>query len=163
MSRSAAKIVTLDHLAEALEPRRRDGQTVALANGLFDVLHVGHLRYLEGASQEADLLVVAINADPSARTLKGSPRPFIPQDQRAELLAGFECVDYVTIFEELDVEPLLRTLRPEVHCKGTDYTEETVPEAQVARELGVRIAIVGDPKRHASQFLIRRIRSTHDL
>jgi len=162
MSVTRSKILTLDRLTAALDPPRRGGSTVALANGLFDVLHVGHLRYLEAASNEADLLVVAINCDESARTLKGSPRPYVPQDQRAELLAGFECVDHVTIFEELDVEALLRTLRPDVHCKGTDYTEETVPEAEVARELGIRIAIVGDPKRHATEDLIERIRSSHD-
>jgi rfaE bifunctional protein nucleotidyltransferase chain/domain len=163
MSLTASKIVTLDRLTAALDPSCRDGSTIALANGLFDVLHVGHLRYLEGAAYEADVLVVAINSDVSARDLKGSPRPYVPQDQRAELLAGFECVDHVTLFDELTVEPLLRTLRPDVHCKGTDYTEDTVPEAEVARELGIRIAIVGDPKHHATQALIKRIRSGQDF
>ena len=163
MSLTASKIVTLDRLTAALDLPRREGSTIALANGLFDVLHVGHLRYLEGASSEADVLVVAINSDASARALKGSPRPYVPQDQRAELLAGFECVDHVTLFEDLNVEPLLRTLRPDVHCKGTDYTKDTVPEAEVARELGIRTAIVGDPKHHATQALIERIRSSHDL
>jgi len=163
MTLTASKIVTLDRLTAALVPPRRNGSTVALANGLFDVLHVGHLRYLEGAANQADVLVVAINSDESARALKGSPRPHVPQAERAELLAGFECVDHVTIFEELDVESLLRTLHPDVHCKGTDYTEETVPEAEVARELGIRIAIVGDRKQHATQSLIKRIRSSHDL
>jgi rfaE bifunctional protein nucleotidyltransferase chain/domain len=163
MSLTESKIVTLDRLTAALDPSCRDGSTIALANGLFDVLHVGHLRYLEGAAHEADVLVVAINSDASARALKGSPRPYVPQDQRAELIAGFECVDHVTLFDELTVEPLLRTLRPDVHCKGTDYTADTVPETGVAGELGIRIAIVGDPKRHATRALITKVRSVHEL
>jgi rfaE bifunctional protein nucleotidyltransferase chain/domain len=163
MSLTESKIVTLDRLTAALDPSCRDGSTIALANGLFDVLHVGHLRYLEGAAHEADVLVVAINSDASARALKGSPRPYVPQDQRAELIAGFECVDHVTLFDELTVEPLLRTLRPDVHCKGTDYTADSVPEAEVAGELGIRIAIVGDPKRHATRALITKVRSFHEL
>jgi rfaE bifunctional protein nucleotidyltransferase chain/domain len=160
VSRASSKILTLGRLTATLEARRQEGRTVALANGLFDILHVGHLRYLEGAASQADLLVVAINADASARALRGAPRPHVPQDQRAELLAGFECIDHVTIFEDLTVEPLLRAIRPDVHCKGTDYTEETVPEAEAAKELGIRIAITGDPKRHSTRALIDRIRST---
>ena len=142
-----------------LEPLRRSGRTIALANGLFDLLHVGHLRYLQGAKEEADLLVVAVNSDASARALKGRSRPVVPQDERAEILAGFECVDFVTVFEETTVEATLRRLRPEVHCKGTDYTTATVPEREVARALGIRVAIVGDPKTHASRDLIERVRS----
>ena len=163
MSLTASRVVTLDRLAAALDAPRRDGSTIALANGLFDVLHVGHLRYLEAAAHEADFLVVAINSDASARALKGPSRPYVEQEQRAELIAGFECVDHVIIFDELTVEPVLRTLRPDVHCKGTDYTEDTVPEAEVARELGIRVAIVGDPKHHATRALIERIRSVHDV
>jgi rfaE bifunctional protein nucleotidyltransferase chain/domain len=159
MSRTSSKILSLDRLPADVGPGRREGRTLALANGLFDILHVGHLRYLEGAASQADLLLVAINSDASARALRGASRPHVPEHQRAELLAGFECVDYVTVFEEMTVEPLLRALRPDVHCKGTDYTEETVPEAGLARELGIRIAIVGDPKHHATQSLITRIRS----
>ena len=155
---SERKIVVLAALLRALEEPRREGRTVALANGLFDILHVGHLRYLEAASREADLLVVALNSDDSARRLKGPGRPIVPERERAELVAGFSCVDYVTVFAESNVETLLRRLRPEVHCKGTDYTAATVPEREVARALGVRVAIVGDPKDHATREIIRRIR-----
>jgi rfaE bifunctional protein nucleotidyltransferase chain/domain len=152
------KIVSVEKLPALLEDERRAGRRVALANGLFDILHVGHLRYLRAAREEADRLVVAVNSDASARRLKGPSRPVTPQDERAELLAGFACVDYVTIFEDDTVEPLLRALRPDVHCKGTDYTAETVPEAGLARELGIRVAIVGDPKNHATRDIITRLR-----
>lgn len=152
------RVVTVPELLAALAPERAAGKSVVMANGLFDLLHVGHLRYLEDASREGDVLVVAVNADASCRALKGPDRPIVPQDERAELIAGFRCVDYVVIFEELTVEPLLRTLRPDVHCKGTDYTADTVPEREVARELGIRVAITGDPKRHATRDLIRQVR-----
>jgi rfaE bifunctional protein nucleotidyltransferase chain/domain len=160
VTRVAGKVLGLEHLREALETHRDQGRTIALANGLFDILHVGHLRYLEAAAGEADILVVATNSDASARYLRGAPRPYVPQEQRAEILAGLECVDHVTVFEGPDVGPLLRALRPDVHCKGTDYTADTVPEGAAARALGIRIAIVGDPKNHATTDLIRRIRST---
>ena len=155
---ASAKVAELGPLIGLLEPARRAGKTVALANGLFDILHVGHLRYLEGAAREADLLVVAVNSDASARRLKGPTRPVVPENERAELIAGFACVDHVLLFAEDSVDNVLRDLRPDVHCKGTDYTNETVPEREVARELGIRIAIVGDPKRHATRDLIRQIR-----
>ena len=145
-------------MLQALASLRAAGRTVALANGLFDLLHVGHLHYLEGAKEQADLLVVAINSDASARALKGPSRPVVPQEERAELVAGFACVDYVMIFEESSVEPVLRSVRPDVHCKGTDYTSDTVPEREVAKELGIRGAIVGDPKTHATRDLIDRVR-----
>ena len=153
-----SKIVDRAALVERMGEHRLAGRTVAFANGLFDILHVGHLRYLEAARAEADALVVAINSDVSARRLKGPDRPLVPEDERAELIGGFACVDYVTVFDEGTVEPLLRTPRPDVHCKGTDYTPETVPERDVARELGIRIAIVGDPKDHATTDVIRKIR-----
>jgi rfaE bifunctional protein nucleotidyltransferase chain/domain len=152
------KFVEPAALRDRVAAAKRDGRTVAMANGLFDILHVGHLRYLEGSSLEGDLLVVAVNSDASARALKGPDRPIVPQAERAELVAGFACVDFVTIFEETTVEPLLRSLRPDVHCKGTDYTEETVPEVAIARELGIRVAIVGDPKNHATREMIQRMR-----
>ena len=155
---SPGKVVTLDELLADAVRFRAGGQTIALANGLFDVLHVGHLRYLEGARSEADRLVVAINSDASARALKGPARPVVPQSERAELVAGFACVDRVVMFDAPTVEPVLRALRPDVHCKGTDYTAETVPEREVARELGIRVAIVGDPKSHATSDLIKRLR-----
>ena len=152
------KVLSLSALVEQVRAARAAGRTVALANGLFDLLHVGHLRYLEGAKAEADLLVVAINADVSARALKGEGRPVVPEAERAELVAGFACVDWVTIFSDRTVEPLLRALRPDVHRKGTDYTAETVPERELARELGIRVAIVGDPKDHATSDLLGRLR-----
>ena len=157
-----AKVVDREFLVERIADARTAGRTVALANGLFDILHVGHLRYLESAAFEADLLVVAINADASARKLKGPDRPLIPEAERAELVAGFGCVDLVVIFSELSVEPLLRELRPDVHCKGTDYTPETVPEAALAKELGIRVAIVGDPKDHASTEILSRMKASPD-
>jgi len=155
--RESGKTLSRDALVAELARQRAAGRSVAMANGLFDLLHVGHLRYLEAARHEADLLVVAVNSDASARRLKGPTRPVTPERERAELIGGFACVDYVTIFGEKTVEPLLRALRPDVHCKGTDYTAETVPEAGVARELGIRIAIVGDPKNHATREILGRI------
>lgn len=155
---ATAKLLERDPLIRALAPQRAAGRRVALANGLFDLLHVGHLRYLRAARAEADLLVVGLNSDASARRLKGPSRPIVPQHERAELLAGFDCVDFITIFEEDDAVPLLRALLPDVHCKGTDYTAETVPEASTALELGIRVAIVGDPKTHATRDIIARLR-----
>lgn len=157
---ATGKIVDLATMVSRREALRREGRTLALANGLFDILHVGHLRYLEGAAAEADELLVAVNGDASARALKGPDRPITPQAERAELLAGFACVRWVTVFEEADVVGLLRAVRPDVHCKGTDYTADNVPEAGVARELGIRVAIVGDPKDHATRDIIARLRST---
>lgn len=144
--------------AELSASLRAEGKSIALANGLFDILHVGHLRYLEAAAREADVLVVAVNSDRSARELKGAGRPVVPERERAELLAGFRCVDHVIVFDEATVAGVLRELRPDVHCKGTDYTTDTVPERAVAEELGIRIAIVGDAKRHATRDLLSRIR-----
>jgi rfaE bifunctional protein nucleotidyltransferase chain/domain len=154
----ADKVVSRSELLRRAASWRAEGKTVALANGLFDIVHVGHLRYLEEAATLADVLVVAINDDASARALKGPDRPIVPQDERAELVAGFRCVTLVTLFGENTVEPLLRALLPAVHCKGTDYTTETVPERDTARELGIKVAITGDPKTHATRDLIRRIR-----
>jgi rfaE bifunctional protein nucleotidyltransferase chain/domain len=158
MSRATTKIMERGALRARLALARAEGLRIALANGLFDLLHVGHLRYLEDAAAEADVLLVAINSDRSARRLKGAGRPIVPQAERAELVAGLACVDWVTIFDEPTVEALLRELAPDVHCKGTDYSPETVPERDVARELGIRVAIVGDPKQHATRDLIERIR-----
>ena len=154
-----SSILPLDQLVETLAPLRRAGKTVALANGLFDLLHVGHLRYLQAAKNEADVLVVALNSDDSARSLKGPSRPLVPQQERAELVSGLSCVDFVTIFDDSSVDEVLRVVQPHVHCKGTDYTPDSVPERAVAQQLGIRIAIVGDPKSHATRDLIRQIRS----
>ncbi len=142
------------HVAEA----RRAGRTIALANGVFDLLHVGHLRYLEGARREADLLVVAVNDDAAVAALKGPGRPVLPAADRAELVAALRCVDAVVIFPEPTVTPLLELLRPEVHCKGTDYTVATVPERATVQAYGGRTVIVGDPKDHSTRDLLRQIR-----
>ncbi len=151
-----ARILTRSELVTAIQANRGNAR-IALANGLFDLLHVGHVRYLEAAKREGDVLVVAINADASARALKGPGRPIVPEGERAELVAALRCVDYVTIFDEPTVEPLIRALAPVIHCKGTDYSPDTVPERQAVRETGGRIAIVGDPKDHATRDLIRLI------
>jgi rfaE bifunctional protein nucleotidyltransferase chain/domain len=153
-------VVTREELLRRAAAWRAEGKTVALANGMFDIVHVGHLRYLEEAAGLADALVVAVNDDASARALKGPDRPIVPQSERAELIAGFGCVSLVTIFGESTVEALLRALVPDVHCKGTDYTAETVPERETARSLGIRVAITGDPKSHATRDLIAQIRGS---
>ncbi|MBI3449717.1 MAG: adenylyltransferase/cytidyltransferase family protein [Acidobacteria bacterium] len=152
------RVLALDDLLAAIHFRRASGAKVALANGLFDILHVGHLRYLEAACREADILVVAVNGDASAARLKGPGRPIVPAVERAEILAGFGCVDYVTIFDDDTVSRVILALRPEVHCKGTDYTLETVPERDAVASYGGRVAIVGDPKAHATRDLIEVIR-----
>ncbi len=136
---------------------RAASRAVAFANGCFDLLHVGHIRYLESAAEEADVLVVAINDDDSVRTLKGEGRPILSASDRAELVAALRCVDYVIIFPEPNVGPLLTALRPDVHCKGTDYTLESVPERDIVAGYGGRTAIVGDPKDHSTRDLLSRI------
>jgi rfaE bifunctional protein nucleotidyltransferase chain/domain len=156
---AASKIVDLDGARERVTDARGGDATVALANGCFDLLHVGHLRYLEGARREADLLVVGVNGDDSVRRLKGPGRPVLPSAERALLVAALRCVDLVVVFEEDDVGRLLLALRPDVHCKGTDYTPETVPEKDVVRSYGGRVAIVGDEKGHDTRALLERIRS----
>jgi rfaE bifunctional protein nucleotidyltransferase chain/domain len=151
------KVLDRAALVDAIAAERQAGRTVALANGCFDLLHVGHVRYLEGAAQEADVLVVAINDDASVRTLKGENRPILDEASRAELVAALRCVDYVTVFPELTVGPLLKVLHPDVHCKGTDYTVDTVPERAIVQAYGGRTAIVGDPKDHSTRDLIARV------
>ena len=156
------RVVTGDELEQLVTEDRKAGRTIAMANGCFDVLHVGHVRYLEGASREADRLVVAVNDDESVHALKGAGRPILPGSARAELVAALRCVDYVVLFPEPTVERLLRRLTPDVHCKGTDYTVETVPEREVVRAYGGRTAIVGDPKDHSTRGLIDRVARTPD-
>jgi len=151
------QVLTDSELVTRVAEDRRAGCTIAFANGVFDLLHVGHVRYLEGARAEGDRLVVAVNDDASVRGLKGDGRPILPDAARAELVAALRAVDYVVIFPERTVERLLRLLRPDVHCKGTDYTEDTVPERDVVREYGGRVAIVGDPKDHSTRELIARL------
>jgi D-glycero-beta-D-manno-heptose 1-phosphate adenylyltransferase len=154
---SREKIVPLEKLREILHAERAHGKSIVLANGIFDLLHVGHVRYLEGAKREGDLLVVGINSDASARQLKGPGRPVMDERGRAELVAALAAVDRVVIFPELNVEALLEAIHPDVHAKGTDYTAETVPERQTAARLGIRVAIVGDPKQHSTTDLFRGI------
>jgi len=155
---AASKLGALEQVSERVAAARREGRTVGLANGCFDVLHVGHIRYLEGARAEADMLVVGVNGDASVRRLKGEGRPVMPAQDRALVVAALRAVEHVLVFEDDDVSRLLLTLRPDVHCKGTDYTPETVPERDVVRSYGGRVAIVGDPKRHDTHALLARIR-----
>ena len=152
-------VLTESELLSRVAADRAAHRTIAFANGCFDVLHVGHVRYLEGARREADRLVVAVNDDASVRALKGDGRPVLPAAARAELVAALRAVDYVVLFGETTVERLLRLLVPDVHCKGTDYTLDTVPEREVMRALGKRVAIVGDPKDHATRDLLARVRA----
>ena len=158
MRTAPSKIATLAEVEARVEEARRAGKTVALANGCFDVLHVGHVRYLQGARREADVLVVGLNGDDSVRRLKGPGRPVLGEQDRALLVAAVRAVDHVVVFAEDDVKGLLLALRPDVHCKGTDYTPETVPEKDVVRSYGGRVAIVGDAKDHDTRSLLRRIR-----
>ena len=151
------RVVSVVQLAAEIGRERAAGRTVALANGCFDVLHVGHVRYLQGAAAEADRLIVAINDDQSVAELKGPGRPILPASDRAELVAELRGVDYVITFGERTVERLLRLIKPDVHCKGTDYTIDSVPERSIVLEYGGRTAIVGDPKQHATRELIARI------
>lgn len=151
------KVVDLGALASLLQQDRAAGRLIAFANGCFDILHVGHVRYLQGASAEGDRLVVAVNDDESVRVLKGDGRPIMTAADRAELVAAVRGVDYVIVFSGRTVGPLLERLRPDVHCKGTDYTVESVPERAIVEAYGGRTAIVGDPKDHSTTELLSRI------
>jgi rfaE bifunctional protein nucleotidyltransferase chain/domain len=154
------RLLAFDDLPRLREDASRAGRTIALANGLFDLFHVGHLRYLEGARRLADLLVVAVNGDASARLQgKGPGRPVVPAAERAEIVAALRCVDHVVLFETRDVVPVIRALRPDVQVKGTDYTPETIPEAAEVRAYGGRVAIAGDPKDHSTTALVGRLRA----
>lgn len=155
---TAAKISTLDEVLERVAPLRAQGKKVALANGVFDLLHVGHVRYLEGARALADLLVVAVNSDASTRAYKGPDRPIVPEAERAELVAALACTDHVFVFGEPDVRRVLERLRPDVHVKGTDYTPDSVPERDIVRAYGGRVAIAGDPKDHSTSALAGRLK-----
>jgi rfaE bifunctional protein nucleotidyltransferase chain/domain len=151
-------IVTRDALSVRVAEHRAQGQTIALANGVFDLLHVGHLRYLQGAAAEADVLVVAVNDDAAVRQLKGEGRPIVGESERAELVDALRGVDYVVLFADQTVGPLLEALRPDVHCKGTDYTVDTVPERAIVSAYGGRTAIVGDPKDHSTRDIVARLK-----
>lgn len=152
-----SKIGDRDALLAWVRETRAKGETIAFANGCFDLLHVGHVRYLQAAAREADRLIVAINDDGSVARLKGAGRPILPETARAELVAALRVVDRVVLFGEPTVETLLRAIEPDVHCKGTDYTVDTVPEREVVRSYGGRIAIVGDPKDHSTRDLLKQI------
>lgn len=151
-----AKRSSLEALVAELTPSKRR-ETLVLANGVFDLFHVGHLRYLEAAAEEAELLVVAVNSDASTRAYKGPDRPVVPEEERVEILCSLACVDHVLLFDGTDVTEVLRVLRPDVHAKGTDYTPDSVPEGHVVRAYGGRVVICGDPKDHSSTALIAQL------
>jgi rfaE bifunctional protein nucleotidyltransferase chain/domain len=154
---AAARILERNRLIARVAIARRGGARVVFANGCFDILHVGHVRYLEAARGLGDLLVVGVNDDEQVRRLKGEGRPFVPARERAEVIASLRAVDYVTVFHEPTVTELLLALRPDIHAKGTDYTEETVPERDVVRSFGGRVQIVGDPKDHSSTEMLKNV------
>lgn len=156
---AASLILNRETIIDRVRSARAAGSTIVMANGCFDVLHAGHVRYLQGARALGDVLVVAVNSDLQVRALKGDGRPILSQLERAELIASLEAVDLVTIFDEPTVTALLLALKPDVHAKGTDYTEETVPERDVVRSYGGRVAIVGDPKDHSTSALLKKVSS----
>ena len=158
MREAQPKIVSREALKEQLAREKSRGRRIVFANGCFDGLHVGHARYLEAARREGDVLVVGVNSDASTRELKGPGRPILEESARATLVAAVRAVDYVVIFSEPNVEPLLEELRPDVHAKGTDYTVDTVPERATAERLGIRVAIVGDRKDHSTRALLETVR-----
>jgi rfaE bifunctional protein nucleotidyltransferase chain/domain len=151
------RVLTRKELVRKVAEARKGGARIVLANGCFDVLHVGHVRYLEGARKLGDILIVGINSDAQVALQKGAGRPVLPASERAEIVASLESVTYVTIFDEPTVEQLLLALKPDVHAKGTDYTAETVPERDVVRSYGGEVAIVGDPKDHSTSAIIARL------
>jgi rfaE bifunctional protein nucleotidyltransferase chain/domain len=153
----SGKRLSLEDLPRLRAEATAAGRTVALANGVFDLFHVGHLRYLQGARALADLLVVAVNTDASTRALKGPGRPVVPEGERAEILEALTCVDHVVLFGSRDVVPVIRALRPDVQVKGTDYTPDTIPEAAEVRAYGGRVAVAGDPKDHSTTELIGKL------
>ena len=155
--RAASKVSTVEDLKAVCDAARRAKKTITFANGCFDLLHVGHVRYLQGARAEGDVLIVAVNADASVKKLKGPDRPLQNEHDRALLVAALHVVDWVVVFPEDTVENLLVALKPDVQCKGTDYTEDTVPERHVVRSYGGRVAIVGDPKDHNTSTLLARL------
>lgn len=156
------KILSREGLHDVLDEHRRAGRKIVFANGVFDLLHAGHVRYLQAARAEGDLLIVGINSDASTTRLKGQGRPILTERGRAALVAALEAVTYVVVFDDLDVNALLREFQPDVHAKGTDYTPESVPERETAALLGIRVAIVGDPKRHSTRDLFARLRQPAD-
>jgi rfaE bifunctional protein nucleotidyltransferase chain/domain len=153
-----APIVDERELTATLERERASGKRIAFANGCFDVLHVGHIRYLQDAARVADVLVVGVNGDDSVRQLKGEGRPVMPAQERAELISAIRGVGYVTIFDETSPARLLQTLRPDFQCKGTDYSADSVPEAEIVKAYGGKVVIVGDPKDHSTTAVLEKMR-----
>lgn len=151
-------VVSRDDARRQVAEWRAGGQSIVLANGVFDLLHVGHLRYLEGAKALGDRLVVAVNSDASTRAYKGPGRPVIPQAERAELVAALRCADLVLVFDEPDVRAVIRELKPDVHAKGTDYTPQSIPERAEVEAYGGRVAVTGDPKDHSTTALVGRLK-----
>ena len=151
------KVKTREELAEIIGRHKAAGRRVVLANGCFDLLHGGHISYLEDSKKVGDILVVAVNSDASIKRLKGDKRPIFPQKERLEILEALECIDYIMVFDEPTVDGLLRELRPDVHSKGTDYTRDTVPERRTALELGIETHIAGAPKENATKDIIQVI------
>ncbi len=159
----SSKIIPRDEVSALGERLRQEGRRIAFANGCFELLHVGHVRFLEGAKAEGDVLIVGVNSDHAVEELKGPGRPLLPAEARVELVAALECVDYVVVFDDLTAEGVLRDLRPHVQCKGTDYTEDSVPERAVMEELGGTVRIVGDPKDHSTRDILAEIRKRSKL
>jgi rfaE bifunctional protein nucleotidyltransferase chain/domain len=153
-----APILDEREILQAVDSERRRGKSIAFANGVFDVLHVGHVRYLQGAAMTADVLIVGVNGDASVRSIKGEGRPVMVERERAELVSAIRGVSYVTIFQEDSPSRLLQLLKPDFHCKGTDYTPDSVPEAGVVREYGGKVVIVGDPKDHSTTAILEKMR-----
>jgi D-glycero-beta-D-manno-heptose 1-phosphate adenylyltransferase len=162
MQASNSKVVSRDALIGIVSYARAAGLRIVLANGCFDVLHVGHVRYLAGARAEGDVLIVGVNSDEQVRVQKGEGRPILPALERAEIVGALESVNYVTIFDEPTVEALLLTLKPDVHAKGTDYTVDSVPEREIVKSYGGRVAIVGDPKDHSTSEILSQIGGMND-
>ena len=157
MSNVPAPVLERNRLIARVAIERRGGKRIVLANGCFDLFHVGHVRYLAGAKALGECLIVGINSDEQVRILKGANRPYIPENERAEIVSALRFVDYVTIFPEPTVTELIRAIRPDFHAKGTDYTSDTVPEREIVREYGGKVAIVGDPKDQSSTDLIKLV------
>ena len=157
--RMTAPILDREGIIRAVAEVRAQGKSIALANGCFGILHVGHVRYLQAATKEADVLVVGVNADDSYDALGKKARPLVPENERAEIVSAIRGVAFVTIFHETTAEELIRAIRPDVQCKGTDYTVETVPERTLVESLGGRVAIVGDPKDHSTSGLLERMKA----
>jgi D-glycero-beta-D-manno-heptose 1-phosphate adenylyltransferase len=153
-----APVLDPDELSDAVAHERRDGRTIAFANGCFDMIHVGHVRYIQGAAEVADILIVGVNGDDSVRQLKGEGRPLMTATERAEIIASIRGVGYVTIFDARSPAALIELLRPDFQCKGTDYTADSVPEGDVVRSYGGKVVIVGDPKDHSTTDMISRVR-----